>query len=373
MVRLILASCFMQIAALAPSVGVVQEGNRKITVIGTAHTPSRQQREEVEALIAEKPDAVLVELGRRVRVCMAATGGGLRRRARSRCARGATNRRACGAGRRVPPTAGSRRRGRSSTSSGRRRAARLLVRKPVATGVDVERIDVARALASDPRKALPLLFAASVGAVATAATAQATPHRRAGQRGHRGSGGRRRRRLVDRLGACRGCFIGGARRRALGERAARAARARQPPPKPELGAPPLSVRHGSGRVPPPRGAVLRPKRDAPVPHAPVATECRRAPTHEPVRAALAGPARRRRGSKRRLAPRTRRSPRSTRRTAATCATATASTRTLSWIRAGRAWRTSSASRSRRGLPGRGASAVWLRGVEAVRAEEACRD
>ena len=49
------------------------------------------------------------------------------------------------------------------------------MKKPVATGVGVERIDVAQALASDPRKALPLLFAASVGAVATAATAQATP------------------------------------------------------------------------------------------------------------------------------------------------------------------------------------------------------
>ena len=56
-----------------------------------------------------------------------------------------------------------------------RRAWRLLVKKPVATGVDVARIDVAHALASDPRKALPLLFAASIGAVATAATAQATP------------------------------------------------------------------------------------------------------------------------------------------------------------------------------------------------------
>ena len=38
-----------------------------------------------------------------------------------------------------------------------RRAWRLLVSKPMATDVDVARIDVARALASDPRKALPLL------------------------------------------------------------------------------------------------------------------------------------------------------------------------------------------------------------------------
>ena len=64
MVRLTLATGLLTTAfALAPSVGTVVKGNRKITVIGTAHTPSRRQREEVEALIAEvKPDAVLVEL-----------------------------------------------------------------------------------------------------------------------------------------------------------------------------------------------------------------------------------------------------------------------------------------------------------------------
>ena len=60
---LVTTAAALTAAALAPSVGTVVKGNRKITVIGTAHTPSRRQREEVEALIAEvKPDAVLVEL-----------------------------------------------------------------------------------------------------------------------------------------------------------------------------------------------------------------------------------------------------------------------------------------------------------------------
>ena len=177
MVRLILASCFMQIAALAPSVGVVQKGNRKITVIGTAHTPSRRQREEVEALISEvRPDAVLVELdAERLEFAWQqpeeAYGGELAAAVR--------------AARRIdaPVVLGDACRPLPAVVEARplfdlertRRAWRLLVKKPVATGVGVERIDVAQALASDPRKALPLLFAASVGAVATAATAQATP------------------------------------------------------------------------------------------------------------------------------------------------------------------------------------------------------
>ena len=163
--------------ALAPSVGVVQKGNRKITVIGTAHTPSRRQREEVEALIAEvKPDAVLVELdAERLEFAWQqpeeAYGGELAAAVR--------------AARRIdaPVVLGDACRPLPAVVEARtlfdlertRRAWRLLVTKPVAVGVDVERIDVAQALASDPRKALPLLFAASVGAVATAATAQATP------------------------------------------------------------------------------------------------------------------------------------------------------------------------------------------------------
>ena len=49
----------------------------------------------------------------------------------------------------------------------------------MAVGVDVERIDVARALASDPRKALPLLFAASVGAIAGIETVKAKKKRKA--------------------------------------------------------------------------------------------------------------------------------------------------------------------------------------------------
>ena len=178
MVRLTLAIGFLTTAAaLAPSVGTVVKGNRKITVIGTAHTPSRRQREEVEALIAEvKPDAVLVELdAERLEFAWnqpeEAYGGELAAAVR--------------AARRIdaPVVLGDACRPLPAVVEARplfdlertRRAWRLLVKKPVATGVGVERIDVAQALASDPRKALPLLFAASVGAVATAATAQATP------------------------------------------------------------------------------------------------------------------------------------------------------------------------------------------------------
>ena len=178
MVRLTLATGLLTTAfALAPSVGTVVKGNRKITVIGTAHTPSRRQREEVEALIAEvKPDAVLVELdAERLEFAWnqpeEAYGGELAAAVR--------------AARRIdaPVVLGDACRPLPAVVEARplfdlertRRAWRLLVKKPVATGVGVERIDVARALASDPRKALPLLFAASVGAVATAATAQATP------------------------------------------------------------------------------------------------------------------------------------------------------------------------------------------------------
>ena len=174
MVRLTLAIGFLTTAfALAPSVGTVVKGNRKITVIGTAHTPSRRQREEVEALIAEvKPDAVLVELdAERLEFAWnqpeEAYGGELAAAVR--------------AARRIdaPVVLGDACRPLPAVVEARplfdlertRRAWRLLVKKPVATGVGVERIDVAQALASDPRKALPLLFAASVGAVATAATA----------------------------------------------------------------------------------------------------------------------------------------------------------------------------------------------------------
>ena len=177
MLQIIFLTTSLAVTALAPSVGVVQKGNRKITVIGTAHTPSRRQREEVEALIAEvKPDAVLVELdAERLEFAWQqpeeAYGGELAAAVR--------------AARRIdaPVVLGDACRPLPAVVEARplfdpertRRAWRLLVRKPVAVGVDVERIDVARALASDPRKALPLLFAASVGAVATAATAQATP------------------------------------------------------------------------------------------------------------------------------------------------------------------------------------------------------
>ena len=175
--QIIVLATSLAVTALAPSVGVVQKGNRKITVIGTAHTPSRRQREEVEALIAEvKPDAVLVELdAERLEFAWQqpeeAYGGELAAAVR--------------AARRIdaPVVLGDACRPLPAVVEARplfdlertRRAWRLLVNKPVATGVDVERIDVAQALASDPRKALPLLFAASVGAVATAATAQATP------------------------------------------------------------------------------------------------------------------------------------------------------------------------------------------------------
>ena len=177
MLQIIFLTTSLAVTALAPSVGVVQKGNRKITVIGTAHTPSRRQREEVEALIAEvKPDAVLVELdAERLEFAWQqpeeAYGGELAAAVR--------------AARRIdaPVVLGDACRPLPAVVEARplfdlertRRAWRLLVKKPVATGVGVERIDVAQALASDPRKALPLLFAASVGAVATAATAQATP------------------------------------------------------------------------------------------------------------------------------------------------------------------------------------------------------
>ena len=175
--QIIVLATSLAVTALAPSVGVVQKGNRKITVIGTAHTPSRRQREEVEALIAEvKPDAVLVELdAERLEFAWnqpeEAYGGELA--AAVRAARSID----------APVVLGDACRPLPAVVEARplfdlertRRAWRLLARKPVATGVDVERIDVARALASDPRKALPLLFAASVGAIATAATAQATP------------------------------------------------------------------------------------------------------------------------------------------------------------------------------------------------------
>ena len=175
--QIIVFATSLAVTALAPSVGTVVKGNRKITVIGTAHTPSKRQREEVEALIAEvRPDAVLVELdAERLEFAWnqpeEAYGGELAAAVR--------------AARRIdaPVVLGDACRPLPAVVEARplfdlertRRAWRLLVRKPLAVGVDVERIDVARALASDPRKALPLLFAASVGAVATAATAQATP------------------------------------------------------------------------------------------------------------------------------------------------------------------------------------------------------
>ena len=177
MLQIIFLASSLAVTALAPSVGTVVKGNRKITVIGTAHTPSKRQREEVEALIAEvKPDAVLVELdAERLEFAWQqpeeAYGGELAAAVR--------------AARRIdaPVVLGDACRPLPAVVEARplfdpertRRAWRLLVKNPVATGVDVARIDVARALASDPRKALPLIFAASVGAVATAATAQATP------------------------------------------------------------------------------------------------------------------------------------------------------------------------------------------------------
>ena len=175
--QIIFLTTSLAVTALAPSVGVVQKGNRKITVIGTAHTPSRRQREEVEALIAEvKPDAVLVELdAERLEFAWQqpeeAYGGELAAavRAARRIDAPVVLGDAC---RPLPAVVEAR---PLFDSERTRRAWRLLVRKPMAVGVDVERIDVARALASDPRKALPLLFAASVGAVATAATAQAIP------------------------------------------------------------------------------------------------------------------------------------------------------------------------------------------------------
>ena len=60
---LVLGSIAALARALTPSVGVVSDASRKVTVIGTSHAPSRAQREEVAALIAaERPDVVLVEL-----------------------------------------------------------------------------------------------------------------------------------------------------------------------------------------------------------------------------------------------------------------------------------------------------------------------
>ena len=177
MVRLLLATSLACTAALAPSVGTVSKGNRIITVIGTAHTPSLQQREEVEALIAElNPDAVLVELdAERLEYAWQqpedAYGGELTAAVR--------------AARRIdaPVVLGDACRPLPAVLEARplfdrertRRAWHLLIEKPVATGVAVTRVDVAQALASDPRKALPLLLGVSVAAVATAATALAAP------------------------------------------------------------------------------------------------------------------------------------------------------------------------------------------------------
>ena len=46
-----------------PGVGSVSGRGRKLLVVGTAHTPSRQQQAEVAAVIADaRPDVVLVEL-----------------------------------------------------------------------------------------------------------------------------------------------------------------------------------------------------------------------------------------------------------------------------------------------------------------------
>ena len=151
------------------------------------------------------------------------------------------------------------------------------------------------------RKALRSSSLASVGAVATAATAQAVPHRRAGQRGHRGSGGRRAV-VLDRLGAVsRTCDV--ARDDVLSENRAACAGSSAAASMTGHGAPPLAVRHGPCRVPRGGGAVLlgRTPETRPVPHAPVTPSSRRAPAHEPVRAARGWPARRRRRSKWRLA------------------------------------------------------------------------
>ena len=141
--QIIVLATSLAVTALAPSVGVVQKGNRKITVIGTAHTPSRRQREEVEALIAEvKPDAVLVELdAERLEFAWnqpeEAYGGELA--AAVRAARSID----------APVVLGDACRPLPAVVEARplfdlertRRAWRLLVRKPVAVGVDVERID----------------------------------------------------------------------------------------------------------------------------------------------------------------------------------------------------------------------------------------
>ncbi|KAH8048238.1 hypothetical protein JL722_12642 [Aureococcus anophagefferens] len=167
--------------ALTPAVGSVSSATRTLTVIGTVHTPSAVQRAEVRAVIdAAQPDAVVVELDAerletlwdRSRDATPAYGAELAEAVRSARVRSSS----------------------SATRSSPRaaveaapfldleriaRGARLLAGATAAPpGVARERLDVAAALASDPRKAAPLALSvllAVVGAAVAAAPAETLP------------------------------------------------------------------------------------------------------------------------------------------------------------------------------------------------------
>ena len=170
--------------ALTPAVGSVSSATRTLTVIGTVHTPSAVQRAEVRAVIdAAQPDAVVVELDAerletlwdRSRDATPAYGAELAEAVRSARARGAL----VVLGDAIKPVRAVVEAAPFLDLERIARGARLLAGATAAPpGVARQRLDVAAALASDPRKAAPLALSvllAVVGAAVAAAPAETLP------------------------------------------------------------------------------------------------------------------------------------------------------------------------------------------------------
>ena len=168
--------------ALTPGVvGTVSCGPRKVTVIGTVHTPSQRQREEVAALIEEvAPDIVLVELDAerlevlwdRSRDAPPAYGAELAEAVRAAIAADAP----VVLGDAVKPVRAVFEAAPFLDARRLARGARLLVgASPPPEGVALQRLDVFKSLATDPAKAAPLLTAVAMTVVGAAAANAAAP------------------------------------------------------------------------------------------------------------------------------------------------------------------------------------------------------
>ena len=170
------------IEARLPCVGSVSSATRTLRVIGTVHTPSRQQLGEVAQLIrSTRPDVVLVELDQpRLERLLEQQQVGGQPTLGAELAEAVAVAAACDIpvvlGDAVLPLDGLWR-GRPFIDGARlRRASRLRLRRHF-PDVEVRRVSVGRTFAADPQKAAPLLL--SVGltilllAAATAVPASA--------------------------------------------------------------------------------------------------------------------------------------------------------------------------------------------------------